>query len=106
MGKQSQKQADGKNHCLQNVTKVKKKSKKVVTKYFQKQLDILRTIASNDYQHRQMPRVDYAEMYLENLSFLIFGKCPSRQKETVHNTFSLLFVINILLTGNLAKKFG
>ena len=33
IGKQSQKQADGKNHCLQNVTKVEN-IKNVVTKYF------------------------------------------------------------------------
>ena len=61
--------------------------KKILKKKIQDQLDILRTIASDDYDHSNTPRIDYAEMYLENLSFLLFGKCPSRQKESVQKIF-------------------
>ena len=62
-------------------------SEKDFEKKIQDQLDILRTIASDDYDHSDTPRIDYAEMYLENLSFLLFGKCPSRQKESVQKYF-------------------
>lgn len=46
------------------------------------QIDILAEIAGDDYYYTDSyQNVDFAEMYLENLSFLLFGKCPDRAKE-------------------------
>ena len=44
------------------------------------QLNALKGIANDDYLKNIFPRIDYAEMYLENLSVLLFGKCPHRNK--------------------------
>ena len=46
----------------------------------QDQLDALKNIANGDYLHNIYPRIDYAEMYLENLSLLLLGKCSHRNK--------------------------
>ena len=40
----------------------------------------MKGIANDDYLKNIFPRIDYAEMYLENLSVLLFGKCPHRNK--------------------------
>ena len=43
-------------------------------------MNALKGIANDDYLKNIFPRIDYAEMYLENLSVLLFGKCPHRNK--------------------------
>ena len=57
-----------------------------ILKLSQTQLDALKQLAIADLDAGDpIERVDYGEMYLENLSLLLFGKsCPHRTKDRVY----------------------
>ena len=59
---------------------------RTILKLSQTQLDALKKLAIADLDAGDpIERVDYGEMYLENLSLLLFGKsCPHRTKDRVY----------------------